>query len=64
LNCLCAHVAERQEKKELSALLQQEKSNDIALFVLQQRRQFPSFPAALRHAHTGSSTFEFFLMSP
>src|ERR1700704_3941352 len=26
-------------------------SNDIALFMLQQRRQFPYFPAALRHAH-------------
>ena len=33
-------------------------SNVIALFMLQQRRQFPSFPAALRHALTGGHTLE------
>src|ERR1700738_165931 len=33
-------------------------SNDIALFMLQQRRQIQSFPAALRHALTGGPTFE------
>src|SRR4030081_3010056 len=31
-------------------------SNVIALFMLQQRRQFPSFPAALRHALRGGPT--------
>jgi hypothetical protein len=33
-------------------------SNVIALFMLQQRRQFPSFLAALRHALTGGHTLE------
>jgi hypothetical protein len=33
-------------------------SNVIALFMLQQRGQIQSFPAALRHALTGGPTLE------